>query len=119
MHAANVRQFCDSMVADGVQFCLSQFEAGSEPDLLVGQLPLSFVKLDRKYTAGSLTPALRDELKNLIERAHERNLQVIGHGVEDAQAAATLWMSGIDFIQGNLVQQADQAMNFDFHQAVL
>ena len=32
MHAAIVRQFCDSMVADGVQFCLSQFEAGSEPN---------------------------------------------------------------------------------------
>ena len=44
---------------------------------------------------------------------------MIGHGVEDAQAAATLWMSGIDYIQGNLVQQADAGMNFDFHQAVL
>ena len=50
---------------------------------------------------------------------HRRGLEVIGHGVEDAQAAATLWMSGIDFIQGNLVQQADQDMNFDFNQAVL
>jgi len=26
-------------------------------------LPLGFVKLDRKYTAGSLTPAMRAELK--------------------------------------------------------
>jgi hypothetical protein len=26
-------------------------------------------------------------------------------------------MSGIDFIQGNLVQQADEDMNFDFNQA--
>ena len=33
--------------------------------------------------------------------------------------SATLWMSGIDFIQGNLVQQADEDMNFDFNQAVL
>ncbi|MBP8097779.1 MAG: EAL domain-containing protein [Arenimonas sp.] len=119
MHAATVRQFCESMVADGVQFCLSQFEAGSEAQSLVGQLPLGFVKLDRKYTAASLTPAVRAELQALIDNAHLRKLQVIGHGVEDAQAAATLWMSGIDFIQGNLVQQADQEMNFDFQQAVL
>jgi EAL domain-containing protein (putative c-di-GMP-specific phosphodiesterase class I) len=55
----------------------------------------------------------------LIERAHRRGLEVIGHGVEDAQSAATLWMSGIDFIQGNLVQQADRDMDFDFQQAVL
>ena len=59
------------------------------------------------------------ELKVLIDRAHRRGLEVIGHGVEDAQAAATLWMSGIDFIQGNLVQQADRDMDFDFQQAVL
>lgn len=119
IHAATVRQFCDAMVADGVQFCLSQFEAGLQAESLLGQLPLGFVKLARKYTTNSLSPVLRDELKVLIDRAHRRGLEVIGHGVEDAQAAATLWMSGIDFIQGNLVQQAERDMDFDFQQAVL
>lgn len=119
VHAATVHQFCNAMVDDGVQFCLSQFEAGPNLETLFDQLPLSFVKLARKYTASALSPSLRDELKVLIDRAHRRGLEVIGHGVEDAQAAATLWMSGIDFIQGNLVQQADRGMDFDFQQAVL
>jgi EAL domain-containing protein (putative c-di-GMP-specific phosphodiesterase class I) len=119
VHAATVRSFCEAMVPRSVQFCLSQFEAGSESEELVYQLPLSYVKLARKYTAGAQAAELRDELKTLIGRAHRRGLLVIGHGVEDAQAAATLWMSGIDFIQGNLVQQADEDMNFDFNQAVL
>jgi EAL domain-containing protein (putative c-di-GMP-specific phosphodiesterase class I)/PleD family two-component response regulator len=119
VHAATVRQFCEAMVSKSVQFCLSQFEAGNEAEELVYQLPLSYVKLARKYTAGAQAQELRDELKTLIGRAHRRGLLVIGHGVEDAQAAATLWMSGIDFIQGNLVQQADEDMNFDFNQAVL
>jgi len=119
VHASTVRQFCETMVAHSVQFCLSQFEAGTQAEELVYQLPLSYVKLARKYTAGAQTQELRDELKTLIGRAHRRGLLVIGHGVEDAQAAATLWMSGIDFIQGNLVQQADEDMNFDFNQAVL
>jgi EAL domain-containing protein (putative c-di-GMP-specific phosphodiesterase class I) len=39
--------------------------------------------------------------------------------VEEPQAAATLWMSGIDFIQGNLVQQAASELDFDFKNAVL
>ena len=119
VHAGTVRQFCEAMVAIGVQFCLSQFEAGPDAEDLIDQLPLSFVKLARKYTAANVSSTLRDELKTLISRAHRRGLQVVGHSVEDAQAAATLWMSGIDFIQGNLVQQADQDMNFDFNQAVL
>jgi len=119
VHAATVRQFCEAMVEDGTQFCLSQFEAGGEAEALLEQLPLGFVKLARKYTAGNMPQNVRDELKTLINRSHRRGLEVIGHGVEDAQAAATLWMSGIDFIQGNLVSQANQDLEFDFHQAVL
>ena len=119
IHAATVRGFCDQMLDDGVQFCLSQFEAGREAESLLDSLPLGFVKLARKYTASALSQQMRDELRVLIERAHRHGLEVIGHGVEDPQAAATLWMSGIDFIQGNLVQQADTDMDFDFHQAVL
>jgi EAL domain-containing protein (putative c-di-GMP-specific phosphodiesterase class I)/GGDEF domain-containing protein len=119
VHAVTVRQFAEALAGDGVQFCLSQFEAGVDAEALASRLPLGFVKLARKYTAGSLTPALRDELKVLVDLVHRRGLKVIGHGVEDAQAAATLWMSGIDYIQGNLVQQADQDVNFDFNQTVL
>ena len=119
VHAATVRQFCDAMVSEGVQFCLSQYESGTDAESLLEQLPLGFVKLARKYTSGTLSTALRDELKTLIDRAHRRGLEVIGHGVEDAQSAATLWMSGIDFIQGNLVQQANNDLDFDFNQAVL
>ena len=54
-----------------------------------------------------------------IDRAHRLGLQVVGHRVEDPQAAATLWMSGIDYIQGNLVQQAAGELDFDFQHAVL
>ena len=119
IHAATVRQFCDSLVSLGVQFCLSQFELNAETERLLEQLPLGFVKLSRKYSAGMQTQSTRDELKTLIDRAHRRGLEVIGTGVEDPQAAATLWMSGIDFIQGNLVQEADSGLDFDFQQAVL
>lgn len=119
VHAGTVRQFCDSLVSLGVQFCLSQFELNAETERLLEQLPLGFVKLARKYSAGIHTQSTRDELKTLIDRAHRRGLEVIGTGVEDPQAAATLWMSGIDFIQGNLVQRADSELDFDFQQAVL
>ena len=62
---------------------------------------------------------MRDELRGAIDRAHRLGLQVIGPQVEDAQGAATLWMSGIDFIQGNLVQQALGELDFDFQHSVL
>lgn len=119
VHTGTLREFCSAMVADGVHFCLSQFEPGPEVESLLEQLPLSLIKLAGKYSAGALNIANRDELKVIIDRAHRRSLQVIGHGVEDPQAAATLWMSGVDFVQGNLVQRAADALDFDFNQAVL
>ncbi|MCZ8319413.1 MAG: EAL domain-containing protein [Lysobacteraceae bacterium] len=119
VHTGTLRDFCSAMVADGVQFCLSQFEPGPEVDSLLEQLPLSLVKLAPKYSTGALSVVIRDELKVIIDRAHRRSLEVIGHGVEDPQAAATLWMSGVDFVQGNLVQQANDSLDFDFNQAIL
>ena len=114
-----VEAFCRDLMPLGVQFCLSRFDGEHSAETLLKRLPLSFVKLAPKYLAAAQTPALRDELRALVELGHRHGLQVIGQRVEDAQAAATLWMSGIDYIQGNLVQQAARELEFDFQAAVL
>ena len=119
IHSVTLRQFCEQMVPVGVQFCLSQYEHGPDSDALLAQLPLGYVRLSARYANGQSDGPLRDEMRVAIERAHRLGLQVIGHRVEDPQAAATLWMGGIDFIQGNLVQQAVSELDFDFQHAVL
>jgi EAL domain-containing protein (putative c-di-GMP-specific phosphodiesterase class I) len=119
IHSMTLRQFCEHLVPVGVQFCLSQYEHNAEADALLAQLPLGYLRLSARYASGQESGALRDEMRMVIDRAHRKGLQVIGHRVEDPQAAATLWMSGIDFIQGNLVQQAASELDFDFHNAVL
>ena len=53
------------------------------------------------------------------ERAHRLGLQVIGQQIEDPQAAAAMWMAGIDFVQGNLVSSVGSELDFDFQNAVL
>lgn len=117
--AEAVEAFCRELMPLGVQFCLSRFDGEHSAESLIKRLPLSFVKLAPKYLAAAQTPVLRDELRGLVELGHRHGLQVIGQRVEDAQAAATLWMSGIDYIQGNLVQQAARELEFDFQAAVL
>jgi len=119
IHSVTLRQFCEQLVPVGVQFCLSQYEHSADADSLLSQLPLGYLRLSARYAIGGETGALRDAMRTSIDRAHRQGLQVIGHSVEDPQAAATLWMSGIDFIQGNLVQQAASELDFDFKNAVL
>ncbi len=119
IHALALREFCDAMVPAGVQLCLGQYQAGREADALLGQLPLGYVRLAPRYSQKLDDQAVRDEMRQAIERAHRLGLRVIGQQVEDPQAAATLWMSGVDFIQGNLVQQAAGELDFDFDHSVL
>ena len=111
--------FANAMRDDGVQLCLGQYEHTTDANRLLDQIPLGFIKLAPKYVAANVPQSLRDELRVMIDRAHLLGIQVIGHRVEDAQSAATLWMSGIDYIQGNLVQSAAGALDFDFNAAVL
>ena len=116
---ASVHAFCSALVPHGVQFCLSQFEHDASREQLLEQLPVDFIKLAPKYLRAAEAQAVRDELRAAVDGAHRRGIEVIAQRVEDAQAAATLWMSGIDFLQGNLVQQAGRALEFDFQAAVL
>ncbi len=119
VHSLLLRQFCEQMVPAGVQFCLSQYRHGTDADLLLQQLPLGFVRLAADFAGNPLPEDMRDEMRQIIDRAHRLGLQVIGQAVEDPQAAAALWMGGIDFIQGNLVQRAEHALDFDFKHATL
>ena len=119
IHTVTLRQFCQQLMPAGVQFCLSQFEPGTEADALLTQLPLGFVRVSSKYASAHADPVLRDQLRGVIDAAHRQGLQVIGQQIEDPQAAAAMWMGGVDFIQGNLVQAVGSELGFDFHNAVL
>jgi EAL domain-containing protein (putative c-di-GMP-specific phosphodiesterase class I) len=119
IHSVTLRQFCNRLMAAGVQFCLSQFEPGREAEALLTQLPLGYLRVASRYAAAHNDPALRDQLRGMIDLAHRMGLQVIGQQIEDPQAAAAMWMGGVDFIQGNLVQGVGSDLGFDFHNAVL
>jgi EAL domain-containing protein (putative c-di-GMP-specific phosphodiesterase class I) len=114
-----IKAFCAALVPLRVRFCLSRFERGLEGDSVLEQLPVDYIKLASKYLGAAGASTMRDDLRMIVERAHRRGLSVIAPRVEDAQSAATLWMSGIDYIQGNLVQLAERDLEFDFQTAVL
>ncbi|WP_369039328.1 EAL domain-containing protein [Stenotrophomonas maltophilia] len=119
IHTVPLQQFCQRMVGVGVRFCLSQFEPGSEASALLAQLPLSFVRLGARFSSSHSNPETREELRQAIAQAHAAGLQIIGQQIEDPQAAAAMWVGGVDYIQGNMVQSAGSDLNFDFHNAVL
>ena len=119
VHTVLLQQFCEQLVPAGVQFCLSQFRSTEDGNQLLQMLPLGYLRLSFEFAQQPLPQTMQDEMRTSIERAHRLGLQVIGQAVEDPQAAAALWVAGIDFIQGNLVQRPEQALDFDFQSAAL
>ncbi len=119
VHTATLQQFCARLMPLGVQFCISQFEPGAEAEALLAHLPLGYLRLSARFAGAHTDPALRDQLRATIDLAHRAGLLIIGQQIEQAQAAAAMWMGGVDFIQGNLVQSVGDQLNFDFQNAVL
>ncbi|HET6395250.1 MAG TPA: EAL domain-containing protein [Pseudoxanthomonas sp.] len=119
VHSVTLADFCRRLVPAGVQFCLSQFEPGAEAEALLAQLPLGYVRMAARFAGAHADAALRDQLRAAIDLAHRLGLQVVGQQIEDPQAAAAMWMAGIDFVQGNLVHSVGSELDFDFQNAVL
>jgi len=73
-------------------------------------------KLAPRYIGGGLRDtSLREELRQLVAHVHGLGRKLIAPRIEDAQSASLLWTAGVDYIQGDFVQQAGQDMTFDFH----
>ncbi|WDS37981.1 EAL domain-containing protein [Pseudoxanthomonas sp.] len=119
IHTMALRDFTRPPMQAGVQFCVSQFEPGAEAEALLSLLPLSYLRVSSRFAGAHKDAALRGQLRTTIDLAHRQNLLVIGQQIEDPQAAAAMWMGGVDFIQGNLVQGVGEDLGFDFHNAVL
>jgi EAL domain-containing protein (putative c-di-GMP-specific phosphodiesterase class I) len=115
---AEVRRYALAMKDFGTSLTLSGFEAGASGDHLMRALPADFIKIAPRYLRLD-DAATRSELHALVERAQESGKRVIAPRVEDARGAAALWAVGIDFIQGNFVQEADAELAFDFQAAVM
>ncbi|HJU07222.1 MAG TPA: EAL domain-containing protein [Rhodanobacteraceae bacterium] len=92
----------------GVKLSLAGVDRETVAAGLLEHLPLDFIKLAPGCEADAT------DLAGLVQAAHEHGRQVIAPRVEDAAAAVRLCAAGVDFLQGNFVQQAGQALDYDF-----
>jgi diguanylate cyclase (GGDEF)-like protein len=115
-HMRELGVFTAALSGLGVSLALSAFEANQASAQLLQHLPVTFIKLAPRYIGEGLrNSALREELRQIVTQAHDQGRKVIAPRIEDAQSASLLWTSGVDYIQGDFVQQAGQDMSFDFH----
>ena len=96
-------------------FTLDDFGTGSNPFQLLKHVPADYLKLEKSYMENlSSNTTNQEALKKITEQAMALNKLTIAQCVQDATSLSVLWGMGINFIQGNFLQEPLPEMNYDF-----
>ena len=97
------------------QTALEHFGAGPNSFQLLKHLPVDFLKIDGSFIHNLASNNDNQAMvKSILDTASSMNKQCIAEYVQDAHSLAVLWQSGIDYIQGNFLQEPSEALNYDF-----
>lgn len=87
---------------------MSRFGGSATSPRMLEQFKLDYVKLDIDVLGGITSDKKRqDALKSLLTRVKDQGIPTIAPQVEDANSMALLWQLGVDFVQGNYLQEPE------------
>ena len=96
-------------------FALDDFGTGSNPFELLKHIPADYLKLERSFMEDlSTSTENQDAVKAITHKAMELNKLTIAQCVQDATSLSVLWGMGINFIQGNFLQEPSPTLDYDF-----
>ena len=98
----------------GHGIALEHFGIGRNPMQMFDHIRMNFVKIDGSFMAviGS-DEKKREAVKVFIEKAKELGVETVAERVENANTMAVLWQLGVNYIQGNYVQEPEVVMADD------
>ncbi|TWI52404.1 PAS domain S-box-containing protein/diguanylate cyclase (GGDEF)-like protein [Pseudomonas duriflava] len=113
-HLNQARLMTHGLRKQGHRITLGQFGTSSSSYTLLEQIAVDFVKVDGAFVRDLNHAENQEALKALIASVHEHEKLCIVPFVESASILATLWQSGVNYIQGYYLQEPSQAMNYEF-----
>ncbi|MBN8482617.1 MAG: EAL domain-containing protein [Xanthomonadales bacterium] len=96
-------------------FALEQFGSGLNSFQLLKHIPAHYLKVDRSFMAE--LPKNKDNqerIKAICEQARTAGKLTIAEFVEDATSMSILFTCGVNFVQGNFLQEPEQVMTYEF-----
>jgi EAL domain-containing protein (putative c-di-GMP-specific phosphodiesterase class I)/CheY-like chemotaxis protein len=99
----------------GIEVCLTGITDSKGLLRLIRRRGITCVKLAREL-ASQGTPRV---LKAVVEALHGLGVCVIASGIEDPETIGRVWSSGVDYIQGNLIQFPEETLDFNFGETAL
>ena len=94
----------------GIGMALDYFGVSPTCENLLDELPTRYVKFHYSYTECFSEAETGKRFRELMEAAKQRGLKTIVSQVEQASDMAVLWQLGVNYIQGNSVQEPEVVM---------
>lgn len=115
-HLRPARIFVKGLEKLHCRFALEQFGAGVDSFQLLRHIPAQFLKIDRSFMV-DLPRNKENEVKirNICAEARQLGKLTVAEFVQDAVSIATLFNCGVNFVQGNFLQEPAKVMS---HSAV-
>ncbi|QKK02593.1 MAG: EAL domain-containing protein [Pseudomonadota bacterium] len=110
-HLDRARALLESAREVGLEVCLTMVDEHSRWDLLEDGLGSDYIRMSPDFVA-RLTHerALEKRFAEITARVRKAGTRIIVPMVEDSETAASMWRSGVDFMQGNMIQAPEEAI---------
>lgn len=96
-------------------FALEQFGSGLNSFQLLKHIPAHYLKVDRSFMAElPKSKDNQDRIRAICEQARSAGKLTIAEFVEDATSMSILFSCGVNFVQGNFLQEPEQIMAYEF-----
>ncbi|WP_448101977.1 EAL domain-containing response regulator [Luteibacter jiangsuensis] len=90
----------------GGGFAIEQFGSGLNSFQLLNHVEVDFLKIDRSFmTDLPQHPENQKKIAEICKEGHASGKQTVAEWVEDAVSTSLLFACGVDFIQGNFLQE--------------
>lgn len=115
-HIKPTRRFVEGLKKLHCGFALEQFGSGLNSFQILKHLPTDYLKIDRTFIKDlAHTKDNREKVKQITEQAHANNKVTVAEFVEDAASMSVLWQFGVNFVQGNFLQEPEKVLAYDFN----
>ena len=93
-------------------FALEQFGSGLNSFQLLKHIPAQYLKIDRNFMAElPKHKENQEKIKDMCEQAHHAGKLTVAEFVEDAASMSILFNCGVNFVQGNFLQEPEKILS--------
>jgi diguanylate cyclase (GGDEF)-like protein/PAS domain S-box-containing protein len=114
-HLKQAKTFVKALQELRCKSVLEHFGTSPNSFQLLKHMPVDFLKIDGSFIHNLASDTDNQAMvKSILDTANSMNKQCIAEYVQDAHSLAVLWQSGINYIQGNFLQEPSETLSYDF-----